>query len=308
MPKCHRIYTNCVWQVSTEWCNLGSYSALLTKVFRNYATLIVRVCVRPISPKTSKLDLTDKSKLQFLFGSKAMASLYDHLCYHSLSSTDPLLKEILFYLPTRFHSHFFITLLMNTPRMMNQYTLLTLRFLHFIPTIQLTFLKHFYIIFIFNATPNFTTRTSTGRQKKTAGGKRLTTCTCPWQVILSPRNPRFWQGISPAPSIQLQTTPPFAGEIAGAQKKSGCSIRLLINAACKSKRALSPAADSKSSPVSVQDCGKVANRAEIGGIAYRNPACPLFCRVASRHISSPNSDRDEYICRSSAPNASSSEL
>ena len=36
-----------------------------------------------------------------------MASLFDLLCYHSLQFTDPLLEEILVYLPTRFHSHFF---------------------------------------------------------------------------------------------------------------------------------------------------------------------------------------------------------
>ena len=36
-----------------------------------------------------------------------MASLYDLLCYHSLTSTDPLLEELLAYLPTRFHSHIF---------------------------------------------------------------------------------------------------------------------------------------------------------------------------------------------------------
>ena len=36
-----------------------------------------------------------------------MASLYDLLCYHSLTSTNPLLGELLTYLPTRFHSHIF---------------------------------------------------------------------------------------------------------------------------------------------------------------------------------------------------------
>ena len=36
-----------------------------------------------------------------------MASLYDLLCYHSLTCTDPLLEELLAYLPTRFHSHIF---------------------------------------------------------------------------------------------------------------------------------------------------------------------------------------------------------
>ena len=106
MP-CHKIYPNCIWQVPTEWYTLGIYSALLTKLYWNYATYIVRVCVISISPKTSKLDITDKSNLEVHFGSKAMAILYNLLCYHSLTSTDPLLKELLAYLPTNFHSHIF---------------------------------------------------------------------------------------------------------------------------------------------------------------------------------------------------------
>ena len=68
-----------------------------------------------------------------------------------------------------------------------------------------------------------------------------------------------------------------------------------IKAACNSNKALSPAADrrcfSHRSPYKV--CRKVENRAEIGGIVYTNPACPLYWRVACRHISSPNSDREE---------------
>ena len=107
MPKCHKIYPNCIWQVPSEWHTLGFYSALLAKVYWNYATHIVRVCVTPISSKTSKLDLTDKSNIQVCFCSKAMAGLYDLLCYHSLTSTDPLLEKLLAYLPTRFHSHIF---------------------------------------------------------------------------------------------------------------------------------------------------------------------------------------------------------
>ena len=81
---------------------------------------------------------------------------------------------------------------------------------------QLNFLEFF--LFLFDATPNFTTRTGTGRYKKAAGRERPTPCTCHWQVNLSPKTPRFWQRISTAPSIQLQTTRPFAGEIAGPQK------------------------------------------------------------------------------------------
>ena len=36
-----------------------------------------------------------------------MASLYELLCYHSLTCSDPLPEELLFYLPTRFPSHIF---------------------------------------------------------------------------------------------------------------------------------------------------------------------------------------------------------
>ena len=107
MPKLHKIYPNCIWQVPSEWHTLGFYSALLTKIYWKYATHIVRVSVTPISLQTFKLDLTDKSSLQVHFGSKAMASLYDLLCYHSLTSTDPLLEELLSDLPTRFHSNIF---------------------------------------------------------------------------------------------------------------------------------------------------------------------------------------------------------
>ena len=107
MPKCHKIYPNCIWQLSTEWHTLGFYSALLNKCYWDYATHIVRVCITPISPKTFKLNLTDKCNLQVHFGSKAMASLYDFLCHHSLTCSDSLLDELLSYLPTRFPSHIF---------------------------------------------------------------------------------------------------------------------------------------------------------------------------------------------------------
>ena len=56
------------------------------------------------------------------------------------------------------------------------------------------------------------------------------------------------------------------------------------------------------------DCKKVANGAELGGIVYTKQAGPLYCRVGSLHNPSPSSDRNEYICKSPAPNASSSDL
>ena len=107
MPKCHKIYPNCIWHVPSEWHGLNFGTALLTKVYWNYATHIVRVCFSSKSPINPNLPFPQKSNLQVHFGSKAMASLYDLLCYHSLTSTDPLLEELLAYLHTRFHSHIF---------------------------------------------------------------------------------------------------------------------------------------------------------------------------------------------------------
>ena len=107
MPKCHKIYPNCIWHVPSEYHGLNFDTALLTKVYRIYATHIVRVCVSSKSPINPNLPFTPESNLQVQFGSKVMASLYDLLCHQSLTCTDPLLEEILAYLPTRFHSHIF---------------------------------------------------------------------------------------------------------------------------------------------------------------------------------------------------------
>ena len=98
MPKGHKNYQKCIWQVSTEWHTLGFYSTLLTKMSWNFATHIVRVCVIQISPQTSKFDLTDKCNLQVHFGSKAMASWYELLCHHFFTTNDPLLEELPSYL------------------------------------------------------------------------------------------------------------------------------------------------------------------------------------------------------------------
>ena len=121
MPKCHKIYRNCIWHVPPEWHGLNFDSAFLTKVYWNYTTHIVRVCLTSKSPINPNLPFTKKSNLQVHFGSKTMASLYDLLCYHSLTSTDPLPEELLAYL---LHVSTLISLItspMNTPQMMNQF-------------------------------------------------------------------------------------------------------------------------------------------------------------------------------------------
>ena len=83
---------------------LSSSNQSLFELCHSYCAI---VRYTDFAKKTSKLDITDKSNLHVHFGYKAMASLYDLLCYHSLTTTDPLLKDLLAYLPTRFHSHIF---------------------------------------------------------------------------------------------------------------------------------------------------------------------------------------------------------
>ena len=107
MPKCKKVYPNCIWILRPKWHGLNIYSALLTKVCWNYATDIVLVCVTVTSPTTVKPDVNRKSNIQICLGSKAMGSVYELLCNHSVSSPDPLLNELRFYLPTHFSSHIF---------------------------------------------------------------------------------------------------------------------------------------------------------------------------------------------------------
>ena len=101
-----KTYLNCIWILPPEWHGLNIYSALLTKVYWSVAIDIVRACVTATSPTTFKPDVTRKSNIQVRFGSKAMGSFDELSCHHSLSSTDPLLDELICYLPTRF-SHTF---------------------------------------------------------------------------------------------------------------------------------------------------------------------------------------------------------
>ena len=49
--------------------------------------------------------VTKKSIIQYHFGSKARATLYELLCHHSLTCSDQKLEEFLSYHPTRCPSH-----------------------------------------------------------------------------------------------------------------------------------------------------------------------------------------------------------
>ena len=152
MPKCHKIYPKCIWHVPSEWHGLNFDTALLTKVYWNYTTHIVRVCLSHKHPNNPDLPFTTKSNLQVHFGSKAMASLYDLLCYHSLSCTDPLLEELIAYLPTRFHSHIFDYIAYEHSSMKNQFIRLIHLSLHSTlmirPTSLSCFISYFCIFFM----------------------------------------------------------------------------------------------------------------------------------------------------------------
>ena len=100
MPKRHKIYPNCIWHVPPEWHSLNFDSALLTKVDWIYATRIVRFCVPFKFPIYPNLLFTNKRNLQIEFGYRDMASPYEPSSHHSLTNNNPLLKELLSYLPT----------------------------------------------------------------------------------------------------------------------------------------------------------------------------------------------------------------
>ena len=92
------------------------------------------------TPNNPSLPFTKKSNHQAKFGSKAIATLYDILCYLSLTT-----HSLQNYSLTSLKGFLLIsstTLLKNTPRMTNQSIFSTHPFLPFIPTIQPIFPKY----------------------------------------------------------------------------------------------------------------------------------------------------------------------
>ena len=165
MPECHKIYPNRIWHVPPEWFGLNISSALLTNVYRNYATHIVCVHFSRLGSINPQLRLSKNSNRQVKFGSKALDSLYELLCYRSLTSTDPLLEELLSYLPTRFHSRIFDYIAYEYSSDDDSVHSMTLQFLHSILTIQPTSFKQFHLFFCYSFfmcnCKFFTTKTGT---------------------------------------------------------------------------------------------------------------------------------------------------
>ena len=156
MPKCHKIYPNCIWYIPPEWHGLNFSSALLTKRYWKYATHIIHVCVclpNPLLILAFSLRTRVITKLNvvlklWLVCTAVSANILLHLRIHSLKNHS--LTSLQGFTPK-----FSIITPTNTPRMMNQPILLTLPSLHFIHTTQLIFPDYFYIFLKFYATPRF---------------------------------------------------------------------------------------------------------------------------------------------------------
>ena len=106
MPKCHKFYANYQWTVTHYWPSLALDASLLTNIYWNYTTHIVRVCFTPLLKPTLKVDLKRKSIFQINFNSPAMASLYELLYYHSLEHFDPNVDEFLTFIRSTLSSLF----------------------------------------------------------------------------------------------------------------------------------------------------------------------------------------------------------
>ena len=149
-----------------DWFGLNFNSVFFTKVFWNYATHIVRVCVSPLGPINPQLHVS-KSSLPVKLGSRAMASLYEILCHHSLTNTDLMnyfLISVLDFL------HIYLTISHKNVVIMNKSDELTLQFLQFVPMIRPTFLNFFNITSIFNYTSDFYHKDGLRTVKKDAEG------------------------------------------------------------------------------------------------------------------------------------------
>ena len=160
MPKSHKIYPNCLWHVPLEWFGFNFNSALLTKLYWNYATHTVRVCVSPLGPINPQLHVSKSAismlnlvlKLWLVF-TTFFAIILLHLWIHSSKNYSLIFLHIFFLISSKTSST-------NTPRMTNQSFLSTLQVLLFILTIPFISPKHIFLTFLlfFCATPEFLRR------------------------------------------------------------------------------------------------------------------------------------------------------
>ena len=106
MPKNKKTYPNCIWMVPPESHGFNFCSALLIKPIGGLPHIFSEfVSLRSHIQLSSTMSIA-RSNLQIRFGSKALRMPYELLCHQSFHSPDPLLDELLAYLPL-FSSHIF---------------------------------------------------------------------------------------------------------------------------------------------------------------------------------------------------------
>ena len=181
-----------------------SVSVLLIKL---QLTLIFPLRTKVISKFTLNLKL-------WLVYTIFSAIILSHVLTHSLKSYYPIFLHAFILI-------FLTILLTNTPRMRSQSVQSTLRHPHSILTTQLTFLKYFYIVLNFYATPKFLPQ---GRQdatyKRAAGRERPAT---------RKKGPRPYMTKNPPASASASSWSRLSWAVQAGNSRSHCRRLKLVN-------------------------------------------------------------------------------
>ena len=166
MPKWHSIYPSCIWHVLPERHGLSFDSALLTKVYWNYASHILCVCVSSNFPINPNFTLPRKVFFKFISAAKLRLVHTKFFAITLLHVLIPCSKSCsLFSLLDFLHSSSILSLMKTV--ITKQLIHLIHLFLHFTLMIR-TFFEYasFCSSFFMQLQVFFTTETSTKTIKK----------------------------------------------------------------------------------------------------------------------------------------------
>ena len=99
MP-CHKLYLNLQWQARHELRNADVSTVTITKIYWTYQNKGINVCYLSTDPDFKELPKPRKHNVYFPPESGRFRALYEALAYHALDNPDPLLEELLSYMPT----------------------------------------------------------------------------------------------------------------------------------------------------------------------------------------------------------------
>ena len=91
---CHKVYLNLPWQVPRE--------VTITKIYWTYKNKLFRIGFQSTDsdPSLHKRLKPKKSNLPLYPESRTFDFLYQHLAYYAVTHHDPILEELLSYMPT----------------------------------------------------------------------------------------------------------------------------------------------------------------------------------------------------------------